>query len=145
MDINIAAKGAAAFAPIIARPVDRLPALRAQVAHHIPGRLRLRSPLLKDNPRAAEEATRRLAEIEGLTSVTANPDAGSLLVRYDPTVTAPDKLLELLANQGHICAPDQARIDPDESWADRLANVVTRWLIDTVAEHLALAVIGALT
>jgi Heavy metal associated domain 2 len=144
MNLNIAVKGAVAFAPINVLPVNGLPALRAQVAHHIPGRLRLRSALLKDNPRVAEEATRRLADIEGVTSATANPSTGGLLLSYDPGMLPPRDLLELLADQAHISALDQTPAAAGGDWIDKLANVIKGWFLDAVTEHLALAVIGAL-
>jgi hypothetical protein len=144
MDINTEVKGAAAFAPINALPVERMAALRAEIAHHIPGRLRLRSALLKENHGLADQAARRFAEIQGITSATANPNSGSLLLSYDPAVITPGKLVELLTNQGHIGAPGSTRSDPDGAWTDKLAGVISGWLIDAVAERLALAVIGAL-
>jgi hypothetical protein len=100
--------------------------------------------LLKESPRVAEEVQRRFAEIEGVTSATANPGSGSLLLSYDPAVITPGKLVEQLANEGHIRAPGSTLADQGGDWADKLAGVISGWLIDAVAERLALAVIGAL-
>jgi hypothetical protein len=54
-------KGATVFAPNVVEAGDRPSALYVDVAHHLPGHLRLRSALLKGNARAAEETQRHLA------------------------------------------------------------------------------------
>jgi hypothetical protein len=59
------APGAAEFAPIVAGTGDCPAARNIEIAHHLPGRLRLRSPSLKGDARAGEKAQRHLARIEG--------------------------------------------------------------------------------
>jgi hypothetical protein len=53
-------------------------------------------------------------------------------------------LIELLANRGDLTASSQNPAEPGGAWADRLVDLATGWLLDTIAERLALAVIGAL-
>jgi hypothetical protein len=67
-----------------------------------------------------------------------------LLLSYDPAVITPGRLLELLAKDGHVGAPGSAPADPAGAWTDKLAGVISGWLINAVAERLAFAVIGAL-
>ena len=77
--------------------------------------------------------------------MTANPGIGSLLLRYDPAVVAPDRLIEVLAAQGHVCANGKEGTDPRKGWNDDgSANVVAGWLVNTLAERLAAVVIGTL-
>jgi hypothetical protein len=58
---NTDLKGATVFAPNVVEAGDHPSTLYVDVAHHLPGRLRLRSALLKCNARAAEETQRHLA------------------------------------------------------------------------------------
>jgi len=98
---NTDLKGAAVPAPIVAAAGDRSTALECYLAHHIPGRLRLRSAVLKGNAFAIEEARRHLAQIDGVTSVKANPSTGSVLLEYDPNVISPSKVSDVLATHGY--------------------------------------------
>ena len=140
---NIEVKGAAIPAANVARADDLLRALRLEIAHHLPGRLRLRSAAVKHDAAAAENARAAVAQIEGVHSVTANRDTGSLLIAYDTDVVAPDELLERLAIRGAASAPEKSGRGAPE-WAAPLANVAKDWLINALADRLALALIGAL-
>jgi hypothetical protein len=77
-------KGTAVPAPIVTGAGESPATFEFDIAHHVPGRLRLRSAALKRNVCASEEARRHLAQIEGVTSVRANPATGSVLLEYDP-------------------------------------------------------------
>lgn len=56
--------------------------LRQAIVSSIPGRLRLRHPLLRQHERSDDLST-RLRGLEAVVSVEANPITGSLLVIYD--------------------------------------------------------------
>jgi hypothetical protein len=56
----------------------------AHVAHHVPGRLRLKVPGAKGNPEFLEKVKDALAPISGITEIEVNPVTGSVLVQYDP-------------------------------------------------------------
>ena len=97
------APGAVEFAPILAGARDCPAPRNVEIAHHLPGRLRLRSPSLKGDVRAGGKARRHLAQIEGVASVTVNPGAGSLLPQYDPAVLSSDSVIEALAGAARPC------------------------------------------
>jgi hypothetical protein len=91
---NTDLKGAAVPAPIVAGAGDRPAALEFDLVHHLPGRLRLRSAVLKGNTFASEEARRHLAQIDGVTSVRANPATGSVLTGIEhASETEPSRVL----------------------------------------------------
>ena len=136
------APGAAEVAPIVAGAGDCPAARNIEIAHHVPGRLRLRSPSLKGDIRAGEEAQRHLAQIEGVTSVTVNTAAGSLLLQYDPAVLAPERVIDVLA--AHGCAPAATEEDAGPRWINQFASTITNWAIEALAERVVLALIGAL-
>jgi copper chaperone CopZ len=138
------AMGAAACAPIVAGTGDRPAALKFDVVHHLPGRLRLRTASLKGDARGSDKARRYLARIEGVTSVTANPGTGSLLVEYDTAVLRPADVVGVLVSHGDISAAPAKSAESGAGWSDHLANAVKDWMIDALADRLAMAMIGLL-
>jgi len=141
---NTDLKGAAVPAPIVAGAGDRSTALEFDLAHHLPGRLRLRSAVLKGNAFAIEEARRHLAQIDGVTSVKANPSTGSVLLEYDPNVISPSKVSDVLATHGYALGASEVETEAGTGWADKLASGARDWMINALAERLALAMISAL-
>ena len=89
MITNTDLKGTAMPAPIVAEVGQSPTTFEFDIAHHVPGRLRLRSAALKGKVRASEQARRHLAQIDGVTSASANPATGSVLLEYDPNVIGP--------------------------------------------------------
>jgi hypothetical protein len=137
-------KGASVFAPNVVGAGDCSSALHVDLVHHLPGRLRLRSALLKGNARASEETQRHLAEIGGIRSASTNPLTGSVLLEYDPEVIPPAKLIDMLAIHGYVLGAGEPETEAGTGWADKLTTAVKDWAINALAEHLALAVITAL-
>jgi hypothetical protein len=56
----------------------------AQIAHQMPGRIRIRIPAAKGNPELLEQVRQMLSGIPGVESTRIKPDAGSIVLRYDP-------------------------------------------------------------
>ncbi len=72
------------------------------VAHHIPGRLRLRFSLaVLADPRAMDllASARAACLPPALRGVRVNAPARSVVIEYDPAVIAPDLLEEALTTQ----------------------------------------------
>jgi hypothetical protein len=143
--INITApEKATAFGAIIAWNELRSAApIYLDLAHHIPGRLRVRAAALKGDGRATAKARDVLEGITGVRAVMANPYAGSLTIEYDPKVLDCDTLVEALSRQGYIVTSGAAGPNDGQS-TERLARAVGRVLVDTLAQHMAFAMVGAL-
>jgi hypothetical protein len=73
---------------------------RVAIAHHHPGRIRLRGPVLEDAPRFADRIGQALAAVDGIERVAHNPASGSLLVEYRPEVIDADGVLERVLEAG---------------------------------------------
>jgi Heavy metal associated domain 2 len=56
----------------------------ARVVHHIPGRMRIRMPSLKDLSTSTKQMNDLLLPVEGLRQVDFSPITGSVLLHYDP-------------------------------------------------------------
>lgn len=59
-----------------------------EIASFLPGRIRLYSRKLVNNPAAVKEIKGRLQGFAELESVEINPATGSILITYDPTKLA---------------------------------------------------------
>lgn len=56
----------------------------AQVVHHVPGRMRIKVPFLKDLSVDPQQVNELLLPIDGLRKVDFSPITGSVLLHYDP-------------------------------------------------------------
>jgi hypothetical protein len=57
--------------------------VKLQVAHQVPGRVRMKIPSGKGNPELLEEMKQTLSVIPGIEEVIINPATGSLVLHYD--------------------------------------------------------------
>src|SRR5947209_6784574 len=59
-----------------------MPAAPVRIAHHVPGRMRIRVHGGKRNPRILDHVRQSLVGSDGVTRIEANRDTGSLVVHY---------------------------------------------------------------
>lgn len=57
---------------------------RAEVAHHVPGRLRIKIASARGNPALLESLKGIFAGVDGIDSVDLKPHSGSLVLNYNP-------------------------------------------------------------
>jgi cation transport ATPase len=57
--------------------------LKFDVAHQVPGRVRMKIPGAKGNPELLQQIAQTFAAIPGIEDITVNPTTGSLVMRYD--------------------------------------------------------------
>ena len=57
-----------------------------QIVYALPGRVRIKLELLKQDASYAEKIQRDLPKVSGITFIEANPLTGSLVIEYDPSV-----------------------------------------------------------
>jgi cation transport ATPase len=117
--------------------------------HNVPGRLRVKSPLLKRNNDAGNELKKALSTIQGVAAVDFNPTTGSLLINYNHRVTKHEDIISLLERKGYF---DRTRAVTNESAihaaAEKTGRVVGKAVlgiaIDKALEGSALSLIGLL-
>jgi len=64
--------------------------------HHLPGRLRVKCPLLKNNAAEANRVAQQMEALQGVERCTVSLVTGSVLCRYDQSVTDSEMLLQRL-------------------------------------------------
>jgi cation transport ATPase len=57
--------------------------MKLQIAHQVPGRVRMKVPSAKDNPELLEQIKQTFSVIPGVEQVTVNPSTGSVVLHYD--------------------------------------------------------------
>jgi hypothetical protein len=67
--------------------------------HEVPGRLRIKTPDLKRNPKKARILQRRLNSLAGVESASVNSVTGSLLVHYDPEIVRSEAILSYASRE----------------------------------------------
>jgi hypothetical protein len=81
---------------------------KAEIAHHVRGRLRMKIPAAKGDECLLEQVKEALGAIPGVNEVSANPATGSVILHYDPDQHGDFHLT--LENHGkdHIIMPSRA-------------------------------------
>jgi hypothetical protein len=57
--------------------------LHAEVAHHVPGRLRVKIMAARDNPALLESLKQIFVGVPGIDAVVVKPQSGSIVLHYD--------------------------------------------------------------
>ena len=76
--------------------------------HQIPGRLRIKSPSIKGNPKEAVAVEDHLQRMEGITCTAVNTLTGSVVVNYDCRMVTDREIIGRLTDLGHF-NPAQAK------------------------------------
>ena len=120
--------------------------------HHVPGRLRVKSPLLKGSERIARTVRDHMAQLSGVTSAEVSTVTGSVIVRYDASAVTAEALLHELHTLGiaghttpqHDAQVAQPRNGAGALFSERVADQVASRVVETLIERSAIALIGAL-
>ncbi|MGD0283549.1 MAG: HMA2 domain-containing protein [Dissulfurispiraceae bacterium] len=101
--------------------------------HNVPGRVRIKSDVLKRNPDSVDKIRKALSTIMGIGTVDINLTTGSILINYNPKVTNCEEISVFLKRGGFF---DSSRaITNDEYLKEKVSKVM---------ETLLMAVAGAL-
>ena len=134
--------------------------MKLQIAHQVPGRIRMKVPSAKDNPELLEQIKQTFSVIPGIEQVTVNPTTGSVVLHYDtekhdefhghlhhhtgghykPPVNEIDSLAtkieqeaEYLAEHSHTA---KVVVDRISSWSEGLGSYLDslRWQLPRLAK-----------
>jgi copper chaperone CopZ len=103
--------------------------------HHVPGRLRLRTPRVKHDEAEARRARAYVEVVEGVEAVDVNTLTGSITVKYDAGRLSAEALLHVLC-QGGYCDPTAASRNDGylQLAATRAGHVVGKMVFGMVVE-----------
>jgi copper chaperone CopZ len=92
--------------------------------HHVPGRLRVRSPLIKGNEQRASHVQRLLRLIHGIQSTSVNTVTGSVVIHYDRRVVDPETITGALTQAGYF---DQSKAITNDQYIHNAASTAGQW------------------
>ena len=72
--------------------------------HNIPGRLRIKTPILKGDPETAEDVRKLLEAVVGVDSTAVRTLTGSVIVNYNSKTIDSRTILEILERKGYFDA-----------------------------------------
>jgi len=90
--------------------------MKLQIAHQVPGRIRMKVPAGKDNAELLEQIKQTFSAIPGIEQVTINPTTGSVVLHYDQ-----DRHHEL---HPHLHQHTDGHYKPPASEIDALASKI---------------------
>jgi len=103
--------------------------------HDVPGRLRIKTPLIKGNENLAKHVERFLEQINGVKAITTNPLTGSIVMTYDEKRLTSKMLIETLKTRG-IFDPAKAMTNDQyiHSNASKASQIVYKAVVGAFVE-----------
>lgn len=103
--------------------------------HDIPGRLRVKTPVIKGNDNAADDVQKILNVIEGIDSTSVNTTTGSVVINYNARAVQSGKIIDTLKEKGYL-DPSKAETNDDylEAAVSRVGGVVSKALLGLLLE-----------
>jgi len=116
--------------------------------HHVPGRLRVKIPMLKSQPRVEQEI-REVLDLYGVIEVRIKTITGSVLIHYDPECLQFKQLMKALSGNGYFDDTGAVKIDDKMSKASSKARatagkVLFGWGLGKALEANGLSLLAAL-
>src|SRR5512143_1346308 len=91
--------------------------------HHVPGRLRIKTALLKRNDAQAIAVRALLGAMPGVTAAEVSTLTGSIVINYDRDTTSSSAILNKLREQGSISS--SAMVSKDVSGDPAVTDTMT--------------------
>ncbi|MCL0105901.1 hypothetical protein M1N60_01265 [Thermodesulfovibrionales bacterium] len=104
--------------------------------HNVPGRLRVKSPAIKNNAIAVDELKMALSTMEGIATTDINLITGSLLVNYNPKAVKQNDIVAVLERRGYF---DASRAMTQDEYLQKAAleagQIVGRAVLGSFVEN----------
>lgn len=115
--------------------------------HHVPGRLRVRSAVIKRDETMARRLYETLSTLHGVSSVEVSTITGSVKITYDTRHIGHDDLLEHLSGHSIVQpeggAPQVGTVQISDS-GRFVSQMIGGFVLEKIIERSALALIGAI-
>jgi copper chaperone CopZ len=101
--------------------------------HYVPGRLRIQTPFIHDNPQNAATLEKKIRGLEGITAVETNPVTGSVLMYFDENRLKHESIIAFLEKQGYFILSKAKTSDGViEQAAEKVLDVAEKIVVDSV-------------
>lgn len=103
--------------------------------HNVPGRLRVRTPIVKGDPETAEDIRKLLEAVVGVDSTAVRTLTGSVIINYNSKAIDSDTILDILMRRGYFDASKvQTRSDYVETAATKAGSIIGKALFGLFLE-----------
>lgn len=103
--------------------------------HNVPGRLRIKTPLIKKNQSIAEDVQNLLRPLIGISSTSVNLTTGSIVINYDHKIITSKEIVNTLNYAGYF---DLSKAITNDEYiktaAASMGQVVVKTLFGTFIE-----------
>lgn len=101
--------------------------------NYVPGRLRIETPFLHDNPQNVATFEKAIHGLEGITSVETNPLTGSALMLFDEKKISHERIVDFLEKQGYfILSKAKTSDEVVEQATEKVLDVAEKIVVDSV-------------
>lgn len=103
--------------------------------HITPGRLRVKTPIIRQNPAEIEKVRGILQAIPGVEAVSVNTLTGSITINHSGWATDSESILGILRENGYYkISATEERERPVESVVSRVGTTVGKAIVGAIVE-----------
>ncbi len=101
--------------------------------HYVPGRIRIQTPKLYENPGNAEQFERFMKGIEGITAVETHIVTGSATMHFDEKKINCEQVIGILEKNAYFSlAQSETNDEVIEQTAEKVLGVAEKIIVDSV-------------
>ncbi len=105
--------------------------------HITPGRLRIKTPIIKQNPVEIEKVRGLLQAVSGVNAISINALTGSITINHSGCATDSESILNVLKEKGYYkTSPADEREHPIETVVSRVGTTVGKAIVGAVVEQV---------
>ncbi len=103
--------------------------------HNTPGRLRIKTPIVKQNPVEVEKVRGMLQALSGVDAVSINALTGSITINYSDSVTDSESILSILEEKGYYkILSSEEQEHPIETAVSKVGTTVGKVILGAFVE-----------
>jgi copper chaperone CopZ len=103
--------------------------------HSTPGRLRIKTPIIKQNPVEIEKVRGMLQALSGVDAFSINALTGSITINYSGGATDSESILSILKEKGYYrISPIEEQEHPFETVASKVGTTVGKAIVGAFVE-----------
>jgi len=108
-----------------------------QYIHSVPGRLRVKTPIVKRNIKMAKHVEKFISQLRGVNSVYSNITTGSVLIKYDSKIINHNIILNIFKKHGLISKEQTISLDEHiNETASKAGYALRKIILGTVVEKV---------
>jgi len=105
--------------------------------HSTPGRLRIKTPIIKQNPMEIEKVRGMLQALSGVNAVSINALTGSITINYSDCATDSESILSILQEKGYYrISPIEEQEHPIEDAVSKVGTTVGKAIVGAFVEKV---------